>query len=198
MWNERYSGTDFFYGTQANDFIVQHSSKLKDHSTILCLAEGEGRNAHYLASLGHQVSAMDQSQVGLDKARQRANQAGLNIQWICADLNDFDLGKQKWDAIICVFGHLPPQLQSQVLAKIPEALKAGGIFMAEYYHPDQISYGTGGPKDPTWMLRCQDLEHKLGPALGKIVHQAELEREVLEGKGHTGKAKVSQWISQKQ
>jgi SAM-dependent methyltransferase len=52
----------------------------------LDIACGAGRNAVYLASCGYQVSAIDISLVALKKAKQRAEQAGVDVNWICADL----------------------------------------------------------------------------------------------------------------
>lgn len=196
MWNQRYDRPDFFYGTEPNDFLVSQIHRFKAASKILCLAEGEGRNAIYLASLGHQVSTLDSSSVGLAKGEALAKTRQLSLNWICADLAEYDLGLEQWDAIVCIFGHLPPALRAKVLGQIPAALNQQGLFIAEYYHPDQVKYGTGGPPDPTWMPMCDQIQQELGsPCL--ILHQAEIERVVIEGIGHTGLAKVSQWVSQK-
>ncbi len=49
-WDDRYSDADYVYGTEPNSFLVEHASKLC--GPVLSLAEGEGRNAVYLATLG--------------------------------------------------------------------------------------------------------------------------------------------------
>jgi hypothetical protein len=67
MWDERYQGDDYVYGTSANDFLQSHVDQLP-MGRILCLAEGEGRNAVFLAERGFDVTAVDQSSVGLAKA----------------------------------------------------------------------------------------------------------------------------------
>lgn len=195
MWNERYESDEFFYGTEANQFLQSQAHRLAPNSRVLCIAEGEGRNALYLAGLGHRVTAMDQASVGLAKGEKRAIELGLEIEWVCADLEHFDFGQNQWDAIVGIFAHLPPTLRHKVFAQIPTALSGGGLWICEYYHPDQINYGTGGPKDPTWMLTTELLRSEL-PTLDPL-HQAEIERDVIEGKGHTGLAKVCQWIAQK-
>lgn len=56
MWDQRYSKPGFGYGTKLNDFRVNSASLLHDGSRILCLAEGEGRNAVYLAKQGHDIT----------------------------------------------------------------------------------------------------------------------------------------------
>lgn len=68
MWDERYSHTEFVYGKNPNDFLASLDLKDGNNKKILCLAEGEGRNAVYMAKLGYDVLAVDQSRVGLHKA----------------------------------------------------------------------------------------------------------------------------------
>ena len=65
FWNDRYAGSHHFYGEEPNDFVTQCSGQFP-HGPVLCLAEGECRNAAYLATLGRRVTAIDQSEVGLD------------------------------------------------------------------------------------------------------------------------------------
>ncbi len=64
-WNARYSTSEFAYGTEPNSFLKQHADLLLD--PVLSIAEGEGRNAVFLASQGLRVHAVDNSSVGLAK-----------------------------------------------------------------------------------------------------------------------------------
>ena len=91
-WNERYADSDYLFGTDPNDFLKSVSDRLSPNSTILCLADGEGRNGVYLATQGHQITAVDQSRVGLEKANQLAEQKQVSIDTIEADLAEYDLG----------------------------------------------------------------------------------------------------------
>ena len=52
MWDERYSASGYAYGTEPNEFLVEEHGRLPEKGRILCLAEGEGRNAVYLARQG--------------------------------------------------------------------------------------------------------------------------------------------------
>ena len=58
MWNERYSDSEFAYGDQPNDFLAANVGQLVA-GTCLCLAEGQGRNAVWLAELGWDVTGVD-------------------------------------------------------------------------------------------------------------------------------------------
>lgn len=68
MWDKRYSGEAFAFGTEPNDFVREHADHLPVGDT-LSIGEGEGRNVVFLAGLGHRATALDASQVGLDKAQ---------------------------------------------------------------------------------------------------------------------------------
>ena len=67
-WDERYKAPGYYYGTEPNDFLREHCGAIRPRGAVLCLAEGEGRNAVFLAEQGYAVLAIDQSFVGLKKA----------------------------------------------------------------------------------------------------------------------------------
>ena len=67
-WDDSYSDKEFVYGEKENIFINEQSSIIPNHSKVGCFAEGEGRNAVYLAKLGHEVTAYDQSWVGKNES----------------------------------------------------------------------------------------------------------------------------------
>ena len=66
----------------------------------------------------------------------------------------------------------------------------------ECYTPEQINNGTGGPPSPDFMYSKQILGDALDGQL-EVTRNEELEREVVEGKYHTGKANVVQFIGKK-
>ena len=76
-WDARYGQEGFYYGTEPNDFLVEQAGLIAPGGRVLCLAEGEGRNAVYLASKGFRVLAVDGSAVGLEKARDLARSRAL-------------------------------------------------------------------------------------------------------------------------
>ena len=192
-WNERYADSDYLFGTKPNDFLKSVADRLAPKSRVLCLADGEGRNGVYLATLGHRVTAVDQSRVGLKKAKQLAEQKQVSIDTIEADLAVYDLGNESWDCIVSIFFHIPPDLRDRIYPRIIKALKPGGILILESYTPEQLDYGTGGPPIADLMLTGKDLEGYFSEL--HIEHLETLEREVIEGTGHTGLASVVQLIA---
>lgn len=198
MWDERYSTEDYAYGKTANTFLQQYAQHLGSGVTkgkVLSLAEGEGRNAVFLAQQGYEVTAVDGSLVGLQKAQRLAAEQGVSIACIHADLNEFDPGEAQWDAIISIFCPMPPALRHVLFPRIIRGLKPGGAFLLEAYTPQQLAFGTGGGNDASSMLNREILSTAL--AGFTFQHLTELERDVVEGQYHTGRAAVVQVLARK-
>lgn len=192
-WDDRYADDDYLFGTEPNGFLSLVANTIPANSRVLCLADGEGRNGVYLASLGHKVTSIDLSQVGLNKATQLAEKNQVDIETIQADLSTHDLGIESWDCIVSIFFHIPPALQATIYPRIIEALKPGGRLILESYTPDQLQFGTGGPPIASLMLTREIVETAF--AALSFDHLQELERDVTEGLGHTGRAAVLQLLA---
>ena len=191
MWDERYSQPGFAYGTEPNEFLAAAAGRIPV-GPVLSLGEGEGRNAAYLAGLGHRVVAVDQSEVGLAKARRLAADRGLMIETVCADLAAFPIEPGAWAGIVSIFCHLPRRVRVPLYAAIARGLQPGGVLVLEAYTPQQLGRGTGGPQDPDMLVSLAGLREGLGGL--EFVHARELEREVREGAYHTGVASVVQVV----
>ena len=72
-WDTRYNTEEYVFGKRPNRFLIDSASSLAP-GKVLCLGEGEGRNAVYLASIGWKVTAVDISPYGIKKARLLARQ----------------------------------------------------------------------------------------------------------------------------
>lgn len=194
MWDKRYDTQEYIYGTEPNDFLAERFATIPK-GKVLCLAEGEGRNAVFLARQGYAVTAVDASKVGLDKAQKLAVESNVDLEVVHADLADFRLGENEWDGIVAIFCHLPVDVRQQVHRQIPTALRPGGVFLLEAYTPDQLALATGGPTDRDLLLTDNILQSELRGL--KFQHLAEVQREVFEGSFHTGRAAVVQAIASK-
>jgi len=194
MWDKRYSGETFAYGTAPNDFVRAHVAALPVGDT-LSLGEGEGRNAVFLAGLGHRVTALDGSKVGLAKAQGFALKNGVEIEIIHADLADYDLEENRWDVIVSVFCHLPPALRKKVHGQIAAALRPGGCLILEAYTPRQLDFKTGGPPNAAMMMDLESLRAELGVL--NLDFAQETVREIQEGTLHSGMGATVQLIARK-
>jgi 2-polyprenyl-3-methyl-5-hydroxy-6-metoxy-1,4-benzoquinol methylase len=194
MWDQRYSADEYIYGKDPNEFLANAAGKLPK-GKVLCIAEGEGRNAVYLATHGYDVVAVDSSAVGLEKAKKLAEERGVSIETIVADLAHFDIEPESWDGVVSIFAHLPPAVRKQLHKKIVNGLRPGGALILEAYRPDQLKYKTGGPPTAEFMMTLQGLEEELAGL--EFEYAIELDRDVIEGQFHTGKGAVVQIIGRK-
>jgi SAM-dependent methyltransferase len=191
MWDERYSDEDYVYGKDPNEFLANAVDKIPK-GKVLCIAEGEGRNAVFLAEQGYDVVAVDASAVGLEKARKLADERGVEIETIVSDLAHFDIDSDSWDGVVSIFAHVPPQVRKELHQKIVNGLRSGGVLILEAYRPDQLQYKTGGPPSAEMMMTLESLEAELKGL--NFDYGMELDRDVVEGKFHTGKGAVVQII----
>jgi len=194
-WQARYGGPEYFYGTEPNDFLREHAAAIAASGRVLSLGEGEGRNAVYLASLGHHVTALDQSAAGLAKALRLAAQREVTIDVVQARLGDYVFAPGAWDGVVSIWCHLPATVRAVVHREIVAALAPGGVFLLESYTPAQIAHGTGGPRDPDLLATLDALRVELAGLV--IEHAIERERIVLEGNGHRGLSSVVQFVGRK-
>jgi SAM-dependent methyltransferase len=195
IWDQRYGREEFFYGTEPNDFLRAHAQLIPKGGTVLCLAEGEGRNAVYLASLGYRVTGVDGSAVGIAKLRKLAAQQKVSVTAIVSDLGAFEIAPDAWDAIVSIWCHLPVPLRSRVYRACVAGLKPGGTFLLEAYHPRQLTFKTGGPPTADLMATLDALRGELDGL--ELIEARELERMVQEGQGHHGQSAVVQVVARK-
>jgi SAM-dependent methyltransferase len=196
MWDERYAQPGYAYGTEPNDFLKATAERyLPARGELLCLAEGEGRNAVFLAGLGFRVTGVDASAVGLAKARKLAEQHGVEIETIVADLGAFDLGVERWDGIVSIWCHTPSALRARLHRAVVGALRPGGVLLLESYTPDQLSYKTGGPPNADLTMTLAAVRDELAGL--ELLQAEEKLREVHEGKYHDGLSAVLQIVARK-
>lgn len=195
LWDERYAGERFMYGTEPNDFLRERATALPAGGRVLCLAEGEGRNAVHLAERGFTVTGVDGSAVGLEKAQGLAAQRGVTITTVVDDLGRYELGDGCWDGIVSIWCHLPPPLRVSLHPRIVRALKPGGVLLLEHYHPRQVGYGTGGPPDPAMLVTLAELRGDFAEL--EELFGAEADRDIAEGSGHLGRSAVTQFVGRR-
>ncbi|MEY4227679.1 MAG: hypothetical protein RLZ84_271 [Actinomycetota bacterium] len=194
FWNGRFASDDHTYGTQPNDFLVE----ALENETIgraFSLGEGEGRNAVWMAERGGEVASIDASDRGVGKTLALAEERGVSVAAQHGFLEDLTLADGRYDTIISIFAHTDPGLRRQLHRKIVDALAPGGVVVIEAYSPRQLAHGTGGPRDERLLVTVEDLREELAGLHFEILH--EVERDVVEGTLHTGRAAVVQCKARK-
>lgn len=192
MWDKRYSTDEYAYGIEPNNFLKNYCNYIPK-GKVLSLAEGEGRNAVFLAKQGYSVTAIDSSIVGIDKGQKLAKRNGVEVAFIHADLVEFDLGLNQWDGVISIFFPLSSLQRKILYKKIVNGLKKNGVFLLEAYTPEQLKFGTGGGEAMELMQSKKSLIDEFTGV--SFNHLVELERNVIEGTYHTGMASVVQAIA---
>ena len=193
-WDERYRQAGFIYGTSPNDFLVSVVDSLP-MGKVLSLAEGEGRNGVYLASLGYSVTGVDGSATGLEKAVRLAAERGVSFTPIVADLSDFTIMPETWDGIVSLFCHLPSALRVPLHRRVVGGLKPGGTFILEAFSKEQLGRDTGGPPSLDMLMDLDELMVELKGL--DFIHARRVERDVREGRCHNGPASVVQLLGVK-
>lgn len=183
FWDDRYRGDEYAYGREPNAFLRAEAHRIAP-GRVLCLAEGEGRNAVFLAGLGHTVTAVDFSVEGLRKASRLAREHGVEITTVHADLATYEPEIDAFTGVVAIFAHLPADVRRHVHGWIPRALRPAGVYILEAYTPAQLAFGTGGPRDPALLMTLAGLKEELAPLTIEIGR--EVEREIYEGALHGG------------
>jgi SAM-dependent methyltransferase len=194
MWDERYSSEEYAYGTAPNEFLKSMAARIPK-GRVLSLGDGEGRNGVYLAGQGFEVLSADASPVGLAKARKLAADRGVRLDTLVTDLTAYEIRPGDWDGIVSIFFHLPSAARRVLHRKVVAGLRPGGAFVLEAYTPAQLRLKTGGPSVADMLVTLRDLKEEL-PGL-VFEHAEEVERAVVEGKFHTGRAAVVQVLARK-
>lgn len=196
MWDRRYDRPDFLFGPDPAIFISRNMHRIAPGSSVLCVAEGEGRNSVFLAEKDMRVTAFDTSSVGLGKARSRAAKSGVEVDYRLAGVEDWDWSGAQFDAVAAVFIQFAaPALRSVIFAGLDAALNPGGLLLLHGFAPRQVGYGTGGPPQAENMYTL-DL---LGSAFSgyDILHQADYDEVVDAGPGHNGQAAMVDFVARK-
>ncbi len=194
MWEQRFSADTYVYGTEPNEFLRNNVATLPA-GNVLCLAEGEGRNAVFLAGAGFDVHSVDLTEAGVAKTLRLAATRGVEVHAVVGDLAMFDIGTEHWDLIVSIFAHMPPHVRRDLHSRVVAALKPGGMVLLEAYTPRQIGRGTGGPSVPEMTMTLNSLRDELAGL--EFIHAAELDRNIVEGAGHSGIGAVVQVIARK-
>lgn len=200
FWDQQFSMPDFRYGQQPNRFLCEQAARLQPQSEVLLPGDGEGRNSVWLAGQGHRSTAMDSSSVGLEKAVSLAGQRGVSIAVIHADLADWVPEPASFDAIVLTYVHLPADLRPLAHQRLAGALRPGGWFILEAFHPLQLGYQSGGPKAQAMLYSADMIRADLSqPMVQTFDEIMAWEGEALldEGSGHQGLAYLTRYVARR-
>jgi len=184
-WDERFSVPHYIFGEAPNAFLAAQKPRLPLVGTALSVADGEGRNGVWLAQLGLDVLSVDASSVAQQKARTLAARRGVALRTEQADITSWLFPEAQYDVVAGIFFQFcAPAPRARIFAGMSRALKPGGLLLIQGYRPEQLRYGTGGPKEIE-NLYTEDLLRQSFAEL-EIIELASHDEEVDEGPGHRG------------
>jgi SAM-dependent methyltransferase len=196
MWEARYANAgDYLFGEEPAQTLVENPWMTDGADTCLCVADGEGRNGVWLAGQGLSVASFDLSQTAVERAQVLAAKSGVGINAYVSDWEGWDWS-QSFDLVVAVFVQfMGPEARVRQFETLREAVRPGGRLVLHGYTPEQVEFGTGGPPYPENMYTPELLNDAFGD--WRILRLAAYEREVQEGRGHSGHSALIDLVAEK-
>lgn len=199
-WNARFSEESYAYGTTPNAFFKETLDTYKFSGKILLPAEGEGRNAVYAAQQGFEVTAIDISEAGKQKAEMLAKAKGVTFAYEVGDIRDIALLQETFDVAGLIFAHFPIEIATECHHLIAKAIKSGGYVIIECFgkgHSElrKENPAIGGPESENRLSSLEDIIEDFSDFEVLLADTPEIT--LSEGKYHNGNAKVIRFIGKK-
>ena len=196
VWDERYQGCEYHFGTEPNAFLASNRERLKPGMRCLAVADGEGRNGVWLAEQGLNVLSVDNSSVAVGKARALAQQRVVAMDVELADLTRWNWPENSYDVVVAIFVQFaPPALREQMFVNLKRCLKPGGRLLLQGYTPRQLEYRTGGPSQVENLYSDEMLRAAFADM--EILHLSEHDDIIHEGAGHSGMSALIDMVARK-
>ena len=155
-WDRRYREKALVWSAEPNRFLVEEVAELAP-GRALDLGAGEGRNAVWLAERGWRVTAVDFSEVALEKARRIAAERGVGIETVHADLTAYRPEPAAFDLVLLLYLHLPRPDMVRVVDRASRAVAPGGTFLLIGHDRTNLEHGHGGPRDPQLLYDAEEI-----------------------------------------
>lgn len=195
-WDARFASSDYIFGKEPNVWLAQHADKLIPGGHVLAVADGEGRNSVWLAEQGMQVDAFDISPVGVEKARQLALAAGVDVNFSVSDCDDWHWQSNHYDVVAAIFIQFAdPETRARLFRSMMDSLKPGGVLLLQGYTPKQLDYKTGGPPLVSHMYTEELLRAEFSEM--DIIELRSYEEVLREGTQHSGQSALIGLVAKK-
>lgn len=196
MWNDRYKAPGYLFGTDPAAFLQREAYRLFPGQTALCVADGEGRNSVFLAERGLNVTAMDSSEVAVEKARALASARGVTVDFQVSDVATWNWEERAYDVVVGIFFQFAgPDLRDNIFAGMVRALAPQGLLLLHGYTPAQINYNTGGPRAVENLYTANLLADRFGEL--EVLNLSEYEADLSEGTQHVGRSALIDFVAQR-
>jgi SAM-dependent methyltransferase len=185
-WDERYRSAPRLWSHDPNRYLVSEVSGLEP-GTALDAGCGEGADAIWLARQGWRVTAVDHSNVALERAAANAAAAGdqiaERIDWQQADLTGWDPGPERFDLVSCQYLHLPPGQREPLFQRLAASVRPDGSLLICAHHPSDLHTTIRRPKQPELFFTGDETAALLDLQRWQIVTNAAPERTATDPEG---------------
>lgn len=144
------------WSAEPNRFLVAEVETLPP-GRALDLACGEGRNAVWLAERGWDVTGVDFSKIGLDKARRLADARGVSVRWELADVTEYTPSLESFDLVTVMYLHLPEAARGAAFRHAASAVATDGTLLVVGHDSTNRRNGWGGPSDAAVLYGPDDV-----------------------------------------
>ncbi len=155
-WDRRYTGSELLWSAEPNRFLVAETAELPP-GRVLDLACGEGRNGVWLAERGFELTGVDFSAVGIEKARRLAAARGVEAEWVVADLQEYRPEPSAYDLVLLFYLQVPAGQRRTVVRAAAGALAPGGTLLLVAHDRTNLEEGHGGPREPEVLYTADDV-----------------------------------------
>jgi SAM-dependent methyltransferase len=195
LWDARYGAEDYLFGTAPNGYLASQAARFRPGQRALAVGDGEGRNAVWLAGLGLDVTLVDISPVGLEKARRLAAAQDCRIRTIAADLTRWDWPVGRFDLAVEIFVHLPTAGRQQIHRAMAASLAPDGLALVEAFQKRQIDRPSGGPRSAPMLYDAASLAEDFAGL--ETLELLEGTVRLAEGTKHRGPAAVVRYLGRR-
>ncbi|GIG54907.1 hypothetical protein Dac01nite_16590 [Demequina activiva] len=135
-WEARYRSRPAIWSGQPNQPLVDEVEHLTSPGTALEVGCGEGADAVWLAGQGWLVTAVDLSTTALERARGRAQEAGVaqHIHFTDDDVADVIAHHGPWNLVTSLYTH-PEQGGRWLVETLAPGVAPGGMLLVIGHHP---------------------------------------------------------------
>lgn len=172
-WDARYAANPQLWSSEPNATVAEIVGPLPPGRAV-DLGAGEGRHALWLARKGWTVTAVDFSAVGIDRGRAVAAAQGLTVDWVVADVREWQPSGPV-DLVLVAYLHLA----EEVLTGTSTWLAPGGHLVVVGHALRNLTDGVGGPQDPAVLHTEEELRTAAGDL--RIVRLGEVLRPTADG-----------------
>ena len=188
-WDQRYAASELVWSREPNQFVASELADLPP-GTAVDLAAGEGRNAIWLASRGWSATAVDFSQVALDKGARLVGD--LDVTWVRADATTWQ-PPAPVDLVVMAYFQVPAEDRRRAVRGAATMLRPGGTLLLVAHDSTNIAEGTGGPQDPAVLMGAEDVLADLEGIEVAVVRAERVAREVSAADEHGGTERRTAW-----